>query len=116
MQEELTTMPDLGKFKTRVGNRKDPELPYTFTQLGMFRDAKEEGSTVVVTFAFTSDSCPFRSEIESMFQVEAQLAGFGAYRLETVKWDIGMVEEDLKHELAGAAAHRNLTWISNAIS
>ncbi|HKH88896.1 MAG TPA: iron-sulfur cluster assembly protein, partial [Acidimicrobiales bacterium] len=61
----------------------DPELGDSIVDLGMVRDVRVDGDTVVVEIALTIAACPLRNQIRS--DVERRIVGLpGVARVEVV--------------------------------
>jgi len=62
----------------------DPELPMvTLADLGILRDVRQDGKTVIVTITPTYSGCPAMREIGHDLRYRLQQAGFGPVTVQT---------------------------------
>ncbi|NUQ11271.1 MAG: phenylacetate-CoA oxygenase subunit PaaJ [Gemmatimonadaceae bacterium] len=81
----------------------DPEVPVlSVVDLGIVRDVREDGDTVVVDVTPTYSGCPAMRVIERDIVQALQAAGAGAVRVNTVftpAWTTDWISEDARERL-----------------
>lgn len=82
----------------------DPELPVlTLADLGVLRDVREEGDTVVVTITPTYSGCPALNEMRADLRRTLHAAGYEHVEVRTVlapAWTTDWITEDGRRKLA----------------
>jgi ring-1,2-phenylacetyl-CoA epoxidase subunit PaaD len=86
-----------------VGEVLDPEVPVlSVIELGIVRDIREEGETVVVDVTPTYSGCPAMKVIESDIADALRRAGAADVRINTVfqpAWTTDWISEDARERL-----------------
>ncbi|BBH70506.1 phenylacetate-CoA oxygenase subunit PaaJ [Actinoplanes sp. OR16] len=89
-----------------VASVVDPELPMiTLAELGVVRDVREEGASVVVTVTPTYSGCPAMDSIRSDIRGSLLRAGFARVDVRTViapAWTTDWISETGRRKLAEA--------------
>ncbi|MDQ6848738.1 MAG: phenylacetate-CoA oxygenase subunit PaaJ [Actinomycetota bacterium] len=91
---------------TVAAQTPDPELPMlTLADLGILRDVREDGGTVVATITPTYSGCPAMREISLDLRHRLQQAGYADVTVRTQlapAWSTDWITEDGRRKLAGA--------------
>lgn len=86
-----------------VGEVLDPEVPVlSVIDLGIVRDVREEGDTVVVEVTPTYSGCPAMQVIEDDIRAALERAGARSVRVDTVffpAWTTDWITEDARERL-----------------
>lgn len=89
-----------------VGSVVDPELPMvTLAELGVVRDVRQDGDTVVVTVTPTYSGCPAMDSIRADIRASLRRAGFASVDVRTVlapPWTTDWISESGRRKLAEA--------------
>ncbi|MEU4694659.1 1,2-phenylacetyl-CoA epoxidase subunit PaaD [Actinoplanes sp. NPDC023714] len=89
-----------------VASVVDPELPMvTLAELGVVREVREEGATVVVTVTPTYSGCPAMESIRSDIRFSLLRAGYAEVDVRTViapAWTTDWISESGRRKLAEA--------------
>ena len=97
------TLPSLDEVWHWLSQVPDPEIPVlSLVDLGIVRDVKWDGDTLVVTVTPTYSGCPAMNMIALEIELALAKAGFGAVAVRTVlspAWTTDFMTEDGRRKL-----------------